>query len=80
MWVSVGRMSGAFENHYTSTDMCVVGVSPMSPESVKAAIAWGGVTPTVSDPQYQMLLFQPAARAHTTPSPRRMTRRRALRP
>ena len=64
VWVSVGRLGGAFENRYTSTDMCVVGVSPMSPESEKAAIAWGGVTPAVNDPQYKMLLFTGGEGAH----------------
>jgi len=64
VWVSVGRMSGAFENRYTSTDMCVGGVSPMSPESEKAAIVWVGVTPAVSDPQFQMLLFTGGEGAH----------------
>jgi hypothetical protein len=64
VWVSVGRMGGAFENRYTSTDMCVLGVNPMSPESEKAAIAWGGVTPAVSDPQYKMLLFTGGEGAH----------------
>jgi hypothetical protein len=64
VWVSVGRLGGAFENRYTSTDMCVMGVSPMSPESEKAAIAWGGVTPAVNDPQYKMLLFTGGEGAH----------------
>jgi hypothetical protein len=64
VWVSVGQMGGAFEKRYTSADMCVAGVSPMSPESEKAAITWGGVTPAVSDPQYQMLLFTGGEGAH----------------
>ncbi|HXQ12788.1 MAG TPA: hypothetical protein VN805_17485 [Caulobacteraceae bacterium] len=64
VWVSVGKMSGAFQNRYTTTDMCVLGVDPMNPASEKAAIAWGGVTPTVTDPQYQMLLFTGGEGAH----------------
>jgi hypothetical protein len=42
----------------------VLGVNPMSPESERAAIAWGGVTPAVSDPQYKMLLFTGDEGAH----------------
>jgi hypothetical protein len=64
VWVSVGSMSGAFQNRYMSTQMCLVGVDPASPASEKAAIAWGGVTPVVIDPQYQMLLFTGAEGAH----------------
>ena len=44
--------------------MCVLGVNPMSPESEKAAIAWGAVAPAVTDPQYQMLLFTGEEGAH----------------
>jgi hypothetical protein len=44
--------------------MCLVGVNPMSPQSEKAAIAWGAVTPTVNDPQYQMLFFTGGEGAH----------------
>jgi hypothetical protein len=64
VWVSVGGMPGAFQNHYTSTEMCVVGVDPASPASERAAIVWGGVTPAMSDPQYQMLLFTGGEGAH----------------
>lgn len=64
VWVSVGQMGGPFENRYTSSQMCLVGVSPMSPASEKAATAWGGVTPAVNDPQFQMLLFTGAEGAH----------------
>jgi hypothetical protein len=64
VWVSVGRMGGAFENRYTSADMCVVGVSPMRLESEKTAIAWGAVAPAVNDPQFHMLLFTGGEGAH----------------
>ena len=69
LWVSVGGMSGALQNRYTATNMCVVGVSPMSAASEQAAIAWGGVTPAVSDPQYQMLLFTGDEGAHRAVHP-----------
>ncbi|HLI66274.1 MAG TPA: hypothetical protein VKU90_07895 [Caulobacteraceae bacterium] len=69
-WVSVGAMNGAFQNRYTSTEICVLGVNPMSPATEKAAIAWGGVAPAVSDPQYQMLLFTGGEGAHrAVPTP-----------
>lgn len=64
VWVSVGRMGGLFKNRYGSSDMCVMGVNPMSPESETAALAWGAVTPAVSDPQYHMLFFTGAEGAH----------------
>jgi hypothetical protein len=64
VWMSVGGMSGAFQNRYVSTEMCLVGVDPPSPASENAAIAWAGVTPVVSDPQYQMLLFTGGEGAH----------------
>jgi hypothetical protein len=70
LWAAVGQMGGLFKNRYTSTDMCFVGVNPMSPTSEKAAIAWGGVTPAVTDPQYQMLLFTGGEGAHrAVPNP-----------
>jgi hypothetical protein len=64
LWVSVGQLGGLFENRYSSTEMCLVGVNPMSPESEKAAIAWGAVAPAVNDPQYQMLFFTGGEGAH----------------
>jgi hypothetical protein len=64
VWVSVGGMGGLFKNSYTTADMCVLGVNPMNPASEKAAIAWGGVTPAATDPQYQMLLFTGDEGAH----------------
>jgi hypothetical protein len=57
-------MGGAFENRATSAGMCVVGLSPMRPESEAAAIAWGAVTPAVNDPQFQMVLFTGGEGAH----------------
>jgi hypothetical protein len=66
VWVSVGGMGGLFKNTFTTTDMCVLGVNPMNPASEKAAIAWGGVTPVATDPQYQMLLFTGDEGAHRT--------------
>jgi hypothetical protein len=64
VWAAVGQLGGLFENHYSATDMCVLGVNPMSPESEKAAIAWGAVAPAVTDPQYQMLFFTGGEGAH----------------
>ena len=64
VWVSVGQMGGLFQNRYTSTDMCVMGVNPMSPASEKAVVAWGAVAPAVTDPQYQMLFFTGGEGAH----------------
>jgi hypothetical protein len=55
---------GLFENRYSSTQMCLIGVNPMSPASEKTVIAWGAVAPAVTDPQYQMLFFTGGEGAH----------------